>query len=70
LISIGSSLPEIENHNKKLPLPWRLSARSRFGEDRGGDEGEGELKSIHPSPSQRLSEPAATSILPQKGGGD
>jgi len=35
----------------------------------GGEKGEGEKNSfIHPSPSQRLSEPAATLTLPRRRG--
>ena len=34
----------ILEYQKKAPLPWCLPARSRFGEGRGEDEGEGGTK--------------------------
>ena len=49
-----------------------LPARSRFGEGRGEDSGGGEkVQDVHPSPSQRPSEPAVILTFPHhKGEGD
>ena len=44
----------------------RVAASAKAGE-RAGVRG---VRYVHPSPSQRLSEPAATHTLPHQGGGE